>query len=257
MTKALLQQAFAALHPQANRAFVEATKDALRAALAQPEPIDGFGGNLDDAFDAPAPAVPPPIDNRFVAPGCEQFGTRADAESLLAMLRTTLNEYMRLAAPAPAVPDEMSPEFTDTARNALLWVLWHHQGGSSAVGQPIRFALGMDAHERLSEHQIAQAKKWAAATGSTTAEFHTVSAAPAVREPQHTETSRLLANVADAARRLVEHADFQLGGILSADSKAKDIPSKAVSQVKARHLASLRDRIAELDAAHGIGGGGK
>ena len=416
MTRTLLQQAFDALHPQANRAFVEATKDALRAALAQPEPIDGFGGNLDDAFDAPAPAVPngavppgswehlkvmmqhsawegtlqlcdalaniedfaksaapavpdniadlledyvmarvetalfnnhvwpqgtpvrmakprkdklmsaigaslsaapavpPPIDNRFVAPGCEQFGTRADAESLLAMLRTTLNEYMRLAAPAPAVPDEMSPEFTDTARNALLWVLWHHQGGSSAVGQPIRFALGMDAHERLSEHQIAQAKKWAAATGSTTAEFHTVSAAPAVpltdrtaqivrplpetmsrdemlqhysahanlcahealqyqkrirdlekalsaapavREPKHTETSRLLANVADAARRLVEHADFQLGGILSADSKAKDIPSKAVSQVKARHLASLRDRIAELDAAHGIGGGGK
>ena len=102
---------------------------ALRAALAQPEPIDGFGGNLDEAFE-PAPAVPPPIDNRFVAPGCEQFGTRADAESLLAMLRTTLNEYMRLAAPAPAVPDEMSPEFTDTARNALLWVLWAQGGGN-------------------------------------------------------------------------------------------------------------------------------
>ena len=55
-----------------------------------------------------------------------------------------------------------------------------------------------------------------------------------------------LREVVDAARRLVEHADFQLGGILSADSKAKDIPSKAVSQVKARHLASLRDRLAAL-----------
>jgi hypothetical protein len=111
---------------------------ALREALAQPEPIDGFGGNLDEAFEPappaapapadltpferdllesvgqmkrgegvqvypPAPAVPPPIDNRFVAPGCEQFGTRADAESLLTMLRATLDEYMRLAA-APAVP---------------------------------------------------------------------------------------------------------------------------------------------------------
>lgn len=40
---------------------------------------------------------------------------------------------------------------------------------------------------------------------------------------------------------LVEN--FPLGGVLSADSKAKDIPSGAVSQVKARHLAALRDAI--------------
>ena len=38
MTRTLLQQAFDALHPQANRAFVEATKDALRSALAAPQP---------------------------------------------------------------------------------------------------------------------------------------------------------------------------------------------------------------------------
>lgn len=36
-----------------------------------------------------------------------------------------------------AQSEEMSPEFTDTARDALLWVLWHHQGGSSPIGQPI------------------------------------------------------------------------------------------------------------------------
>jgi hypothetical protein len=84
-----------------------------------------------------------------------------------------------LAQPAPA-PEELSPEFTDTARAALLWVLWHHQGASSAVGQPIRFALGMGAHDRLNEHQIAEAKRWATTTGSTTAEFHKVPAAPAV-----------------------------------------------------------------------------
>lgn len=53
----------------------------------------------------------------------------------------------------------------------------------------------------------------------------------------------------DAAKRLVEHADFQLGGSLSADSKASEIPSGAVSKVKARHLASLRDRITELSTA--------
>lgn len=50
--------------------------------------------------------------------------------------------------------------------------------------------------------------------------------------------------VIECAMRLVEHADFQLGGILSADSKARDIPSNAVSSVKARHLAALRDAIA-------------
>jgi len=52
------------------------------------------------------------------------------------------------------------PEFTDTARAALLWVLWHHQGGSSKVGQPIRFALGMGAHDHLTEDQVAEAKRW-------------------------------------------------------------------------------------------------
>lgn len=68
--------------------------------------------------------------------------------------------------------DELSPDFTDTARAALLWVLWHHQGGGSPVGQPIRFALGMGAHDPLSPHQVAEAKRWAAVTRSTTAEFH-------------------------------------------------------------------------------------
>ena len=63
-------------------------------------------------------------------------------------------------AQAGAVPPELSPDFTDTARAALLWVLWHHQGGSSPVGQPIRFALGMGQHDRLNEHQLAEAKRW-------------------------------------------------------------------------------------------------
>lgn len=54
------------------------------------------------------------------------------------------------------------PEFTDTARAALLWVLWHHQGGSSPVGQPIRFALGMGQFDRLTPEQLAQAKSWGA-----------------------------------------------------------------------------------------------
>lgn len=78
----------------------------------------------------------------------------------------------------PAPPVEMSPEFTDTARAALLWVLWHHQGGSSPVGQPLRFALGMGAHDRLNAHQVAEAKRWGELTKSTTAEFHAHPAPP-------------------------------------------------------------------------------
>jgi hypothetical protein len=60
------------------------------------------------------------------------------------------------------------PEFTDLARAALLWVLYHHQGGSSKVGQPIRFALGMGEYEHLSAQQTAEAKKWAAISAQET-----------------------------------------------------------------------------------------
>jgi hypothetical protein len=57
--------------------------------------------------------------------------------------------------------------------------------------------------------------------------------------------------VRECASRLVEHADFKLGGILSADSKSKDVPSKATSSVKARHLAALRDALNSSDAMKG------
>ncbi len=76
------------------------------------------------------------------------------------------------AAPVTAAPAEMSPEFTDTARAAIAWVLWHHQGGSSPVGQPLRFALGMGADEPLPDWRIAEAKRYAAWAGATTDRFH-------------------------------------------------------------------------------------
>lgn len=53
MTRTLLQQALDALHPQANRAFVEATKDALRSALAAPAPaVPLTDADLDRIADA-------------------------------------------------------------------------------------------------------------------------------------------------------------------------------------------------------------
>jgi hypothetical protein len=46
-----------------------------------------------------------------------------------------------------------------TMRGLLLWALYHHQGGSSAVGQPIRKALGIGEFDHLTTEQIAEAKK--------------------------------------------------------------------------------------------------
>ena len=46
-------------------------------------------------------------------------------------------------------------------RDALLWVLWHHQGGSSPVGQPIRRALGIGQFDHLTAAQVLRAKSFA------------------------------------------------------------------------------------------------
>ena len=43
----------------------------------------------------------------------------------------------------------------------LLWALYHHQGASSPVGQPIRRALGIDAHAPLTAVQLTHAKQTA------------------------------------------------------------------------------------------------
>ena len=120
----------------------------------------------------PAPAAPPPIDNRFVAPGCEQFGTRADAESLLTMLRATLDEYMRLAA-APAVhPDEFTCPYC------------FDQGAAPAVPDDIAAiiaCLGDDA--ALLRETTDDSEEIAQNMDDAAAALERLSAAPAVREP--------------------------------------------------------------------------
>lgn len=39
-------------------------------------------------------------------------------------------------------------------RNLLYWVLYHHQGGSSHIGQPIRRALGIGQYDAMTDEQI-------------------------------------------------------------------------------------------------------
>lgn len=119
-------------------------------------------------------AVAGPVERRVMPRAWAVFAPNGNVR-----LWSTDSEPVRKLAEKEGLPlvplyelDEMSPEFTDTARAALLWVLWHHQGGSSPVGQPIRYTLGMGAHEPLSEHQVHEAQRWAALTKSETRDFH-------------------------------------------------------------------------------------
>lgn len=43
---------------------------------------------------------------------------------------------------------------------ALLWVLYHHQGGSSHIGQPIRKLLQIGQHDHMTPEQITTAKSF-------------------------------------------------------------------------------------------------
>lgn len=44
--------------------------------------------------------------------------------------------------------------------SALLWALYHHQGASSHIGQPIRKLLGIGQYDRMTVAQIEQAKSF-------------------------------------------------------------------------------------------------
>jgi hypothetical protein len=57
---------------------------------------------------------------------------------------------------------EQAKQDATTYRGLLLWALYHHQGGSSHVGQPIRKALGIGEYDRLTDAQIQEAKAAAA-----------------------------------------------------------------------------------------------
>jgi hypothetical protein len=63
----------------------------------------------------------------------------------------------------PCQEEEAAPSPTHDLTSAapLLWVLWHHLGASSPVGQPIRRYLGMGQHDRMTPEEVVAAKRWA------------------------------------------------------------------------------------------------
>lgn len=65
-----------------------------------------------------------------------------------------LREYKDILYPeAHEAADEI-----ERMQGLLLWALYHHQGGSSQIGQPIRRALGIGQHDALTKDQITRAK---------------------------------------------------------------------------------------------------
>lgn len=47
----------------------------------------------------------------------------------------------------------------ESYRGLLLWTLYHHQGGSSDIGQKIRKVLGIGQFDHMTPEQITEAKK--------------------------------------------------------------------------------------------------
>lgn len=43
-------------------------------------------------------------------------------------------------------------------RGLLLWSLYHHQGATSPIGQPIRKLMGIGKHENLTHEQVVEAQ---------------------------------------------------------------------------------------------------
>lgn len=144
----------------------------------------GYSQQAMELHDAIIPAQPSPggqgdvlVTDEMVQAACKVWAeTPGQGED---WMRTALQAALAARQPV-GEPVEMSPEFTDTARAAIAWVLWHHRGGSSPVGQPLRFALGMGQHDRMTDHQIAEAKRFAAWANATTEDFHQRAPAQAV-----------------------------------------------------------------------------
>lgn len=55
---------------------------------------------------------------------------------------------------------DQGPEFTDTSRAGICWLLWHHQADRDPVGTVCRFILGMGESDAMTTHQVDLARSW-------------------------------------------------------------------------------------------------
>ena len=264
MTRTLLQQALGALHPQANRAFVEATKDALRSALAAPQP-------------EPVAYVPRcHTDGNYCIVGEykwdeieeKPFGLADPAHWECAALYAAPP-----AAPAPAVPEVMAgpmpppmSEADEKRLNAALTIVFDLACGPAdptmmqdelvAAAESIGMRFPAPAvpdlkHKPTVQRLMDLARKFRSAPGDLydgaykelqSACYEALSAAPAVREPQD-ERIRWR----DAVIKEAESA------LRTAEQEFADMPTWA----NVGHAAKKVTHALAVIAALGIGGGGK
>lgn len=96
-------------------------------------------------------------------------------------VRSEIEAVLRSLAAAPQQP--IPPlELSAQSRAMLLNVLWHHQGGSSPAGQPIRRMLGIGQHDHLTAEQVEAAKSVEHAIARAAVEADRAQRKPLTRE---------------------------------------------------------------------------
>lgn len=112
-------------------------------------------------------------ENDWVAVNRSQYNyakVRIDAcaglpdEAISGVMKGTAHNYAafkRIEVQRDALQQRCEELLTDNAKmkQLLLHFLYHHQGASSVIGQPIRILFGMNDHEHMTDDQIAIAKQ--------------------------------------------------------------------------------------------------
>jgi len=96
-----------------------------------------------------------------LAAAAEITRLRAEVERLTAVVKAANAQAEHFERQWYLRGDEVEALRADaeTKRGLLLWALYHHQGGSSGVGQPIRRALGIGQHDAMTPEQIRDAAR--------------------------------------------------------------------------------------------------
>ena len=140
-----------------------AERDRLRAEVESfRAPLQGGMDNdeLLEAWQKKVPGVKPTqSDLRAFALGVEvgSIGKRVyfdERNSARDAWRRAADERERLRAEVEALRAD-----AEHKRGLLLWALYHAQGGSSPVGQPIRRHLGIGQHDHMTPEQIGDAAR--------------------------------------------------------------------------------------------------